>query len=178
MKKNNFVIFALMVLALCFTSCDGGGSSSGEGAYVSFKGTNYSGKFQGGFSDTYDEPHASFKNGLTSCIGTNDTSNFVSSFNRSNVGTEDYFYIVFNNDRIGIYPPINCIVEIRYTSAYSATFRLTDQEVRITKYNNDVISGTFSGKDFNGKNVTGSFLFTNVGVDNWSCTPIPFSWPI
>ncbi|MCL2026539.1 MAG: hypothetical protein FWG92_07025 [Leptospirales bacterium] len=187
MKKTNFIVLTIMamVLALCFASCDGGSdsSSSGESPFISFSGTGYSGKWQSGFGDTHPgirtEPFASFRSGWTSCIGTRETLMTINYLDRDTpLLVADYFYIAFNNNVTGNYSGDNCIIEIKYASAYQTIFRLSSPVVDITEYNGDVIGGTFSGTDFGGRAVTGSFLFKNVGDGNWYWSQIPFSWPI
>ena len=182
MKKTNFIVLTVMAmtLALCFASCGGDdSSSSGEPPYISFSGTGYSGKWQGGFDDTghlgiRPEPLASFGSGWTSCIGTRVTLFSVTLLNRSTpASAEDYFYIAFNGSGIGNYSGVSCIIEIKYAFEYHTTFRLTTPVVNITEYNGDVIGGTFSGIDFGGNAITGSFLFKNVGDDTWRFA-IPF----
>jgi len=175
MKKSNFIFFGclLITLALCFTSCGGDDSSSDEDSYISFSGTGYSSKFQNGSSEintkTRDEPFASYQNSWTSCIGMRELLDAVMFLGRQNPLTaKDYVYIAFSGNTIQEYSGSgNCIVEIKYAAAYSTTFRLTNPVVKVTKYNSNEIGGTFSGKDFSSNDITGKFLFTNIGDGKW-----------
>ena len=176
MKKANFIVLTVMAMTLCFSSCGGDDSSSGESPYVSFTGVGYNsgGKWQSGFTDgglpnIRHWPFASFRNAWTSCIGLRVNVNGIAFFNvTSDAQDADFFYVAFNGDQAIPYSSGNCKIIIRYGSVNSNTpFTLSDATVNITEYDNNVIGGTFSGTDFNLKTISGSFLFENVGDNNW-----------
>ena len=185
MKKTNFIILAVIGLALCFSSCGGGGGSdSDESPYVSFSTTSYNsgGKWEQGFNSNdpnlIEEPLASFRNSWTSCIGA--PIAIEQSYFTPSDGTyaDDYVYVAFKGDKIDQYSGDGeCKIIIRYSKVKNPGFitLTTPTTVNITKYNDDVIEGNFSGTN-SGNNVTGKFLFRNLGANKWYFTTQPYPW--
>ena len=174
MKKANFIFLSIMALALSFASCGDDSSPDEESSYVSFTGEGYnSGKWNGGFNDSMSsvsrEPFAAYKTSWTSCFGARETIISISFFDYINNSCPDFVYVGFNGNTVRSYNgTTECKVFIKYATAHYKTFNVSSPVVTVTKYNSDVIAGEFSGKDFNNKDITGQFLFTNLGDGNWT----------
>ena len=80
----------------------------------------------------------------------------------TNVG---FLYVAFQGNEAKSYSSSQCVIMVK--SGASSAIKLTTHSVNITEYNSNVIGGTFSGDGIGGSFITGSFLFRNVGDDNW-----------
>ena len=77
-------------------------------------------------------------------------------------------YIVLTDYEVDNYTAANTVVQIRLNSVNGGnSFQLTDDSAVITHSDSNYIEGTFTGKDFAGNTVNGSFVLNNVGQNNW-----------
>jgi hypothetical protein len=183
MKFYTKISAALILMGLfSFTACSDAGSDSPAAAapdpYVSFTCAGddsgvgaYSsgGQWIEGVSDAGfgSEPICSWVGSTGYFYGAGlKITKASGSFNKD---TMDHVYIMTDDNKVKTFPGSNCVVQIRLTSGVA--YQLTSQSVTITHFGNDYVQGTFTGTDpNNGYIVNGSFVFTNVGDNNW---PLP-----
>lgn len=174
MKKIKGLIFTvIVVLSIGFISCESEDTSSTPppDPYVTFTGTTYSsgGNWESGYSDAaynskpccsyVQSPDYSFY-GMGS-----QTSVTASSFDNDTI---NHLYFVLPDYEVNTYSQASVVVQIRLSSINSGnSFQLTDESVTITHSDSNYIEGTFTGKDFAGNTVSGSFVLNNVGQNNW-----------
>ena len=167
-----FFLMLVLIGSICLISCGGSsGDDSDPDPYASFENVNgsVSDEWINGVTEFGDVPFASYRAGIeTTCVAfktTNVASNLTTKSAKNNF---DHIYIAFLGKTNGTYTGSNAWIEMRISGQNSNTcFTLTNHSVTIKKYTDGYIEGDYTGKDFNNNVVKGSFVFKNVGKDNW-----------
>jgi len=176
MMKRFKIFFAIIVL--CFVgliSCSSDSDSDDDTFYISYKNVDgaKSGEWTGGVTPQSKVPFASYR--------TADTWTYCTAFKKTTSKTDitasingrndfDHIYIGFLGKTVGT--PItgsNAYIGIRITDVNGDSYfpLTTNRSITITKYSDDYIEGNYTGEDFSGATVTGSFVLKNFGDDDF-----------
>lgn len=170
MKKKSLFFTVILICSLGLLGCGGGGDDSDTSPepYVSFTVVGYSsgGEWTGGVSypGFGSVPECSLDTSVNELNG----AGLKVSTATFGYDTTDHVYITTDGVVEKTYISSDCQVQIRLLGQNgNNSFQLTSETVTITHADSDYVEGTFTGLDFSGNTVSGSFLFNRLADNTW-----------
>jgi len=172
-KRLFFVL--VLISSICLISCGSSSSSSGDDGdkkpdyYVSFEGESYSsnGYWTAGLEGVAEgNPFCALGGTETNGYGFYETGT-VANWKSNSI--YKFVAIGFIGEAQGLYTATEWAwISIRPKSQTdNSAVTLTNPSIDVKIYSEDFIEGEFSGDDADGKQVSGTFRFKNIGNTNW-----------